>query len=246
VNFPAIGFGIGQGFERNIGTGRGPVQLAVEADADRLHVHRRGVLRGRWKLNVGPIEPVIEIFEPRAPVRRERIFKARAGGPAEADVQRLLLLARRQRVQVSLAGPGKAAGGIGKPGAARIADPATRCSDKVPLMDDIGARGRQRRDDRVGFDVARKRDVRLGAEQQPRGKLDIVAGLQAADDAAEIVVAGGCCRIEKCGRRPAAAKADVGAEIESGPIDNRLGDRLDGAYKAEIRSKSKAVRRQRA
>ena len=86
VDFPAIGFGIGQVGLRCPAVRSRPIDLAVEADADLLEVERRIVLRARGEANVGAIELAVEIFEPHAPVRREGVFHAGAGGPAGADV----------------------------------------------------------------------------------------------------------------------------------------------------------------
>src|SRR6185312_9508544 len=84
VDFPAVGFRICQfGLRPPAGRAR-PVDLAVEADTDLLEVEARIVLRARREAHVGAIELAVEIFEPHAPMRRESVFQAGAGGPAEA------------------------------------------------------------------------------------------------------------------------------------------------------------------
>ena len=144
VNLPAVGFGIGEGPDMTVRDSGRVTELTVEPDADRLKIHRRGVLRSRRELNGRLVEPVIEIFEPGAPVRRKGVFEACAGSPPETHVKRLLLIARRQNVEIAFAGEGKAAAGKSEPRAYCIADPSARRSDKVPLMRDVGARTRER------------------------------------------------------------------------------------------------------
>ena len=148
VDFPAVGFGIGDVGLRRPVRRSGPVDLAVEADAQLLEIERRSVLRARGKANVGAFELAVEIFEPHAPVRRERVFHAGAGGPAEPAVDMLFLVADRGRVEKAIAGKGQPAGGVSEPGSVRVADAAARGAGIVQLVANVGVRGGQPRDDR--------------------------------------------------------------------------------------------------
>src|SRR3954470_13578593 len=99
MNFPAVGFGIGQlGFRRPVGHA-GPVDLAVQADADLLEVERGIVLRAGWESNIGAIILAVEVFEPRGPMRCKGIFDTRAGDPAEANVDMLFVVTDSGRIE---------------------------------------------------------------------------------------------------------------------------------------------------
>ena len=73
VDFPAIGFRIGQrGLRRQIARSR-PVELAVEADAERLEIQRRRVLRARGKRTSARRTGCRDIPAARSSAARRRI-----------------------------------------------------------------------------------------------------------------------------------------------------------------------------
>ena len=201
MDFPAVGFRIGQrGLRRPIVRCR-PFDLTVEADAERLKIQGRPVLRARGEANVGPAELAVEIFELDAPVWGEGVFDAGAGGPAEPDVDVLFFVADDGRVDEALAGPGQTTGGIGQPMSVGVADAAARGADIIPLLADVGARTRKRGHHRIRRQKIRKRHIGFDAEQHAGRQSNIVAGLHAADHAAEKVAGRAGRRIRQRGDR---------------------------------------------
>jgi hypothetical protein len=76
-----------------------------------------------------------------------------------------------------------------------VADAAARCADIIPLFEDVGARGREPRCDRVRGQIIRKGEIGFDAEQKAGGQSNIIAALHAADDAAERAAGRGDKRI---------------------------------------------------
>ena len=166
VDFPAVGFRIGQRRLRRQAAEIGPVNLPVEAEAYRLHLHARGKFRPRIEQDVGLVEPAVEIFDPPRPMRREGIFQAGAGRPTEPDMDVLLFIAHRRCVDEAPAGISEAAGGVGKPWAGGVANAAAHGADIVPLLVEIGARGRKQVHNGIRRDVVRKGEIALDAKQE--------------------------------------------------------------------------------
>src|SRR5450631_2718775 len=106
VDFPAVGFGIGWRHLRIVGGRARPIDLAVQANTERLEVQTRRVLRARREVDVGPFEPAVEIFQTDTPVRRKGIFDAAACAPTETCIENLVVIADRGRIAKTFAGPG--------------------------------------------------------------------------------------------------------------------------------------------
>jgi hypothetical protein len=166
VNFPAVGFGIGQVGLRHPAARPRPVELAVEADANLLEVECRIVFRARGEADIGAIELGVEIFGPHAPVRREGVLHAGARRPAGTDVDVLLVGADVRRIDEALAGESETTGGVNQPVSAGIAEAAPHGPDIVQLLDHIRPRAGERGDDRVRDQVVRKGEIGFDAEHQ--------------------------------------------------------------------------------
>ncbi len=102
-----------------------------------------------------------------------------------------------------------------------VTDAAAHGADIVPVLDEVGARCRDQRHLRIRVQVVRERQVGLDAEQQARGRQPVVAGLQAADHAAEMAGHGGRRGIPQHRRGGAVAVAGVPADIEAVPVEGR-------------------------
>src|SRR5262249_29659437 len=84
VQLPAVRFGADPGVALDA---VGGAELAVEADAQRVEIERRRIVRAGGKLRVGADVLAVEILGPCAPVRRERVFDAGAEAPAGAPLE---------------------------------------------------------------------------------------------------------------------------------------------------------------
>src|SRR5204863_9058168 len=122
VNLPAIRFSVDHRALWVVARHARPIDLAVEAEPDLLEVERRRrVLGPRGEGDIGAVEPAVEIFEPRAPMRREAVFEAGACDPAGPRVQDFRdFCAGGRRVEIALAHPGKTAGGVNQPRTAGV------------------------------------------------------------------------------------------------------------------------------
>src|SRR5207244_13201136 len=92
------------------------------------------MLRALWEADVGALELVVEIFQPHAPMRREGIFDAGAGGPAEPVVDDFFIAAGHRRVDIALAREGQSAGGVKQLVSGGVAEAAVRGYETCMMM----------------------------------------------------------------------------------------------------------------
>ena len=176
-------------------------------------------------------------------MRGEGVFDARAGRPAEPQIDVLFIVADSGRVDEALAGPGQPAGGVSEPISIGVADAAACGADIIPLLGDVGARAGDRGHHRIRVQIIRKRDVGFDAEQEAGGKPRIVAGLHAADEAAEHIAGCSDGGIREHGIRRTAAVAGMRADIEAGPVVyGSIGRRLE----RHVRRSRRGAERERA
>jgi len=212
-----------------------------------MQIQTGGDLRRGGKSDVGLLEAAVEIFQPRAPMRREGIFDAGAGGPAEPDIQFFFFRTDRGRVDEALAGPCEAAGGIGQPVTPGITETAAQASRIIQLLDEFGPRRRQQSGDRIRREIIREADIGLDAEHDARRQLHVVAGLHAADHAAERTMGRGDGGIGEHRVGRAAAKAGMRAEVKTGPVKHRLNERrFDRHANGNVGRDSAAIKREQA
>ncbi|MGY3471379.1 hypothetical protein ACVW0I_008250 [Bradyrhizobium sp. LM6.11] len=227
VNLPAIRFSGDQRTDRRtlgvVARHARPIDLAIEAEPDRLEIERRGgVLGARGEGDIGAVEAAVEIFDPRAPMRREAVFDAGTGDPAGPRVQDFRDVTCGRRVEIALAHPCKAAGGIDQPRTTGVAEAAAQARGVVPLLRDGVGGCRQEGDDRVGRDVVGKRKIAFGAHQPAGVEPVIVAGLHATDHAAEDAAVVDPCAVVQRKTRRAQAIAGVCTDIQARPVVDRL------------------------
>lgn len=177
----------------------------------------------------------------RRHIRRRRRRSSRAG------CRFVFPVTDCRRVDKALAHEGQAAGRIGQPGTGNHAEPSTQGAGEIDLIENLRIRRAHVCGDGIAVDIIGKRHVGLEAEQHPGWELKVITGLQAADRSAEAVA-------DACGRRIAqgrvgvtAAVAGMGAEVESGPVHDRLQPgRLDGHSRRDVCGPCRAAEHDRA
>ncbi len=202
-------------------------KMIVEAELDQVHA---GIdVDARQAKIAEVVHPAREIdvvvFELGAPVTADGEFSAGADGPAG-----VVLSGRRDGLSVAVIDPdvavppGKAPGQIRHPGSERIADTAAQGAGVVDRRVEWCGR--------LPWPIERtgERRICFDAEHDTIGKLPVVTGLITADAAGD----GG--RKERAllrkwiGTRAqtAVAIADMAAEVEAGPVVDRvIGGRLE-------------------
>src|SRR5262249_40836365 len=112
--------------------------LVVEGEAECMQVERRLVLRARREDGVDAAEPVIEIFRPRAPARRDRAFDAGDDRPAVAGLQELVIVLHDARtLEHARLRPGEAGRAVDQPSVESIAGAAANPRDIVDAVGDL-------------------------------------------------------------------------------------------------------------
>src|SRR3954454_15325884 len=149
-------------------------------------------------------------------MRRETVFDASTRDPAGPRVQDFRdCFACGWRVEIALTHPSKAAGGIDQPWTAGVAEAPAHARGVVPLLRDGVGGCRQDGNDRVGGDVVRKRKIPFDAEKPAGIETVIVAGLHAADHAAEDAAVVDAGAVVQRGARRAEAVAGMRTDVEA-------------------------------
>src|SRR5579885_374727 len=206
--------------EAEIYPGLDDVEILADRDPDRAGPGRPAIGHG-GAADLGRIRAEIEIvvFEKARPARRKRVFEAGPGSPApfrrrmrgEFEPGRKKALER-----IALVRPGGAGAAVEQPRIGGVAEPPGDRAEPV----DVGMVGLQRRalKHRVRMVAAEARPGQfdLRPEDEP-ARLEVVAGLAAAEDAAGIVRADIAGAVVEPARMPPAA-AEMRPDMEAGPI----------------------------
>ena len=191
----------------------------VEPEPQRLDVEDRLVTRARWKDPGDSSEAVVEIFDPRRPVRRDCDLGAEAERPAGAREQDLVLIAGDAgSLAEARLRPGKPAGAVDQPMIERVAEATAQRRDVIDLVGNCCALGRSSGENRAVLEKIRERNIGFDPEQQAGRQNVIVACLQAAIEAAERIARSYRVRIGQRAVRAAQTIGDVTADIEASPV----------------------------
>ncbi len=160
-------------------------KLAVQAKPQGLQLERRFVACVRWERGGDAVEPIVEVFEPRTPLRRDRELGAAAGHPAGAAGCDLVLIEQQAgTLQQTRLREGKSARAIHQPAIECVADASAHRADKVEVLGHCAAVGEAQCDLRVRIEI-RKRDIAFNSQQHPRRQDNVVARLHTGEETAE-------------------------------------------------------------
>src|SRR5215210_4954639 len=165
---------------------------------------------------------IVEVFEPRTPLRSYCDFGPGPQHPAAAHTKRLVFTTREiGKLDEPGARPPEAAGAVDQPIVERAAEAAAQPSDVVDLFGKIASRGDREPHNVITAQKIGERKIAFGPQKNARVQHMVVAKLHAAEEASDRLVRVRRNRVCKAVTCVSAAIAQMSASVKSGPIQKQ-------------------------